>query len=188
MKKISGITLLTAITLLFTFSNYSNISAGDAPQFTGVKTCGMCHKKADVGEQLKIWESSKHANAYKTLQTAEADKIAKDKGIEGKAVDAKECLECHATGYDVDASLKAKNFKVEQGIQCESCHGAGSKYKKKSIMKDHAKAVAGGLVEYKDEAAIEKQCKTCHNDKSPTFKDFDFAKRWKEIAHNIPKK
>ncbi len=188
MKKISNVALLTAITLLFTLSTYSNISAGDAPQFTGVKTCGMCHKKADVGEQLKIWENSKHANAYKTLQTAEADKIAKDLEIEGKAADAKECLSCHAVGYDVDASLKAKKFKVEQGVQCESCHGAGSKYKKKSIMKDHAKAVAAGLNEYKDAAAIKAQCETCHNEKSPTFKDFDFDKRWKEIAHSIPKK
>ncbi len=188
MKKISGITLLTAITLLFTFSNYSNISAGDGPQFVGVKTCGMCHKKAEVGEQLKIWQGSKHANAYKTLQTAEADKIAKDKGIEGKAAEAKECLSCHAVGYDVDASLKGKKFKVEEGVQCESCHGAGSKYKKKSTMKDHAKAVAGGLVEYKNMKEIEDQCRTCHNDQSPTFKDFDFEKRWKEIAHNIPKK
>lgn len=188
MKKISGVSLLTAITLLFTFSNYSNVAAGDAPQFTGVKTCGMCHKKAEVGEQLKIWENSKHANAYKTLQSAEADKIAKDKGIEGKVAEAKECLTCHAVGYDVDASLKAKNFKVEQGVQCESCHGAGSKYKKKSIMKDHAKSVAGGLKEYKDKAEIEKQCITCHNDKSPTFKSFNFEERWKEIAHNTPKK
>ena len=188
MKKLFGITLLTAITLLFTFSNYSNTFAGDGSKFEGVKTCGMCHKKAEVGEQLKIWQGSKHANAYKTLQTAEADKIAKDKGIEGKAAEAKECLSCHAVGYDVDASLKGKKFKVEEGVQCESCHGAGSKYKKKSIMKDHAKAVAGGLVEYKDMKEIEKQCVTCHNKKSPTFKDFDFEKRWKEIAHNIPKK
>lgn len=188
MKKISGITLLTAITLLFTFSNYSNTFAGDGSKFEGVKTCGMCHKKAEVGEQLKIWQGSKHANAYKTLQSEESDKIAKEKGFSTKAVETPECLVCHATGYDVDASLIGKKYKVEEGVQCESCHGAGSKYKKKSIMKDHAKAVAGGLVEYKDKAAIEKQCITCHNEKSPTFKDFDFEKKWKEIAHDIPKK
>ena len=86
------------------------------------------------------------------------------------------------------ASLLGKNFKVEEGVQCESCHGAGEKYKKKSIMKDHAKSVAAGLTEFKDKAPIEKLCVTCHNKKSPTFKDFDFEKRWAEIAHNIPKK
>ena len=185
MKKVFSATLLSVITLFFTFSI---ISAGDGSKFEGVKTCGMCHKKAEVGEWLRIWQGSKHANAYKTLQSEESDKIAKEKGFSTKAVETPECLVCHATGYDVDASLIGKKYKVEEGIQCESCHGAGSKYKKKSTMKDHAKAVAGGLTEYKDENAIKKQCETCHNKKSPTFKDFDFEKRWKEIAHNIPKK
>jgi len=188
MKKVFGISLITAITLFFAFSNYTNILAGDGPQYVGVKTCGMCHKKAKGGNQLKIWQDSKHAQAYKTLQTAEADKIAKEKGFTTKAVETPECLECHTVAYNVDASLKGKKFKVEDGVQCENCHGPGSKYKKKSTMKDHAKAVAAGLTEYKDEAAIKKQCETCHNKKSPTYKEFDFAKRWKEIAHEIPKK
>ena len=188
MKKLFGSTLLTVITLFFTFSSYSNIIAGDAPQLVGVKTCGMCHKKDGEGNQLKVWEGSKHANAYKTLQSADADKIAKDKGIEGKAAEAKECLVCHASGYDADAALIAKNFKVDEGVQCETCHGAGGNYKKKSTMQDHAAAVAAGLVEYKDEAAIKSKCVTCHNEKSPTFKSFNFEERWKEIAHNIPKK
>lgn len=188
MKKLFARSLLTVITLFFTFSSYSNIIAGDAPKLVGVKTCGMCHKKADAGEQLKIWQGSIHANAYKTLQSEESDKIAKDKGFSTKAVETPECLVCHASGYNVDAALIAKNFKVEEGVQCETCHNAGGNYKKKSTMKDHAKAVAAGLFEYKDKAAIEAQCVTCHNETSPTFKSFNFEERWKEIAHNIPKK
>lgn len=188
MKKIINISLLTVITLFFTFSIYSNTTAGDGPQFVGVKTCGMCHKKAAIGNQLKVWQGSKHAKAYKTLQTAEADKIAKDKGFSTKAAETPECLACHTTGHDAAASLKGKKFKIEDGVQCEACHGAGSKYKKKSVMKDHAKAVAAGLTDFKDKATIQKKCETCHNDKSPTFKAFDFDKQWKEIAHNIPKK
>ena len=188
MKKLFSTSLFPVIVFFFTFSSNSTIVAGDAPKLVGVKTCGMCHKKDAEGNQLKVWQDSKHANAYKTLQSEEADKIAKDKGIDGKAAEAKECLVCHASGYDVDASLLAKNFKVEEGVQCETCHGAGGKFKKKSTMKDHAKAVAAGLVEYKDEAAIKTQCVTCHNEESPTFKYFDFDKRWAEIAHDIPKK
>ena len=45
-----------------------------------LSTCGMCHKKADQGEQLKIWEESAHANAFKTFKSEEADKIAAEKG------------------------------------------------------------------------------------------------------------
>lgn len=188
MKKIICTPLLLTVTILFLFSGNSITYAEDAPQFVGVKTCSMCHKKAEDGEQLKIWEGSKHANAYKTLQTEKADKIAADKGLKTKAADSPECLKCHATGFNVDAALIGSKFKVDEGVQCETCHGAGGNYKKKSIMQDHAQAVAAGMKDYKDEAAIETQCKTCHNSESPTYKEFDFAKKWKEIAHNIPKK
>ncbi|MBI9071588.1 MAG: cytochrome C554 [Melioribacteraceae bacterium] len=183
--KIFSIFTLCVI-LLLSFS--SDSFAQKAHEFVGVKTCGMCHKKAEDGEQLKIWEKSAHANAYKTLTTAKAEEVAKKAGIKGKASEAKECLMCHATAYDVDKKLIGKKFKLEEGIQCESCHGAGSDYKKKKVMQDHAKAVATGMTEYKDDAAIEKQCITCHNEKSPTFKKFDFAKRWAEIKHPTPKK
>jgi hypothetical protein len=56
------------------------------------------------------------------------------------------------------------------------------------VMKDHAASVAAGMTEYKDAADIEKQCRTCHNEESPTYKEFDFAKRWEEIKHPIPEK
>lgn len=156
-------------------------------QFIGAKSCGMCHKKADQGEQLKIWEESSHANAYKTLQSEEADKIAAELG-HGKAVETEACLKCHATAYNAEASLLGKRYKVEDGIQCESCHGAGSEYKSKKTMQDHAKSVAAGMTEYADEAAIEAQCKTCHNEESPTYKEFNFKEKWAKIAHPVPSK
>ena len=174
--------ILTAIFLFLTFS----ISAQN--QYVGVKSCGMCHKKAGQGEQLKIWKNSPHAKAFKTLQTPKADKIAAEKGFKTKAAATPECLKCHVTGYGEDTKMFKKKFNVEDGVQCESCHGAGSKYKSKKIMKDHAKSIANGLIEYKDEASIEKQCRTCHNEESPTFKEFDFKKRWEKIKHPVPKK
>ena len=163
-------------------------SANAQNKFLGAKSCGMCHKKPEQGEQLKIWQESTHANAFKTLQTEKADKIALEKGFKTKAAETKECLECHATGFDVDAANLGKKFKIEDGVQCETCHGAGSKYKSKKVMKDHGKSVAAGMTEYKDEAAIEAQCITCHNEKSPTFKKFEFNKMWDKIKHPVPPK
>lgn len=177
----------SSLYLLVIFMAFS-LTINAQNQFVGVKTCVMCHKKADQGEQLKIWEESAHASAYKTLQTEAADKIAAEKGFKTKAVETEECLICHATAFKADASLLGKNFKVEQGVQCETCHGAGSEYKSKKIMQDHAKSVAAGMTEYVDEAAIEKQCRTCHNEKSPTYKEFDFKKMWAKIAHPVPAK
>jgi len=171
--------------LLFAFAFTINAQN----KYVGAKRCGMCHKKASQGEQLKIWEGSAHAKAFKTLQTKEADKIAADKGLKTKAAESPECLKCHVTGYGEDASLFESKFSMEDGVQCETCHGPGSKYKSMKTMKDHAKAVAAGLTEYKNDAAIEKKCKTCHNSESPTFdekKGFDFKTMWSKIKHPIP--
>ncbi|MCB0746091.1 MAG: cytochrome c family protein [Ignavibacteriae bacterium] len=143
----------------------------------------MCHKKADQGEQLKIWEESAHANAFKTLQTEAADKIAG-----GKAAEDPKCLKCHVSGHGVDASLLSSKFSIEDGVQCETCHGAGSAYKSKKIMEDHAKSVAAGMTAYADEAAIEKQCRSCHNEESPNFKGFNFEEMWAKIKHPVPAK
>ena len=173
--------------LLFFFVLSANTNAQDKFQYVGAKKCGICHKSAKQGEQLKIWEGSAHAKAYETLKSAEADKIAKEKGF-GKAVEAKECLQCHVTGYGKDAKMFEKSFSMEDGIQCEACHGPGSEYKSMKTMKDHAKAVAAGMTDFKDEAAIEALCKTCHNDKSPTHKKFVLKEMWAKIAHPIPSK
>ena len=55
-------------------------------------------------------------------------------------------------------------------------------YKSKKIMIDPAAHEAAGLVMVKTADA----CTRCHNEESPTFKDFDFEKRWAEIAHPVP--
>jgi DnaJ-class molecular chaperone len=181
-ETVRNISKLLIVFIAFSVTTYAQ------NKFIGAKSCGMCHKKADQGEQLKIWQESAHANAFKTLQSEDADKIAAEAGSKTKAAETEACLVCHATGYNVDASLLGKKFKVDDGVQCETCHGAGSKYKSKKVMKDHAKSVAAGMTEYADDAAIEAQCVTCHNEKSPTFKAFDFKTQWDKIKHPVPAK
>ena len=154
-------------------------------KYIGTKMCAPCHRTEKQGKQLEIWQKSKHAEAYKALTTAEADKIAKSKGSDKPAAETAACLECHV--IQPDAKLVEKTFAVNDGVQCETCHGAGSAYKSIPVMKDHAKAVAAGMAEFKDEAAIEAKCKTCHNEKSPTFKGFKFEEYWGKIKHPVPK-
>ncbi len=154
--------------------------AGAQNTYVGVKGCTMCHKSATQGQQLAIWEKSKHAGAYTTLTTAKANEIAKAKGLAKPAAESPECLVCHTIKGGPDAA------DIKQGVQCESCHGAGSAYKAMAVMKVKDNAVKAGMVAYADEAAIEAMCKTCHNEKSPTNKPFNFAERWKEIAHRKP--
>jgi hypothetical protein len=148
-------------------------------KFVGYKMCAPCHKGDKKGKQFEIWQGSKHAEAYKSLTSAAANDIAKKKGLTKAAAESPECLECH--GISSDANL------VKDGVQCENCHAAGSDYKNMAIMKDKAKAIAAGLNDLKDEAAIEKMCKTCHNAKSPTAKEFKFKEMYAKIQHPTPK-
>ena len=83
-----------------------------------------------------------------------------------------------------DKSLVGAKFKVEDGVQCETCHGAGSLYKSMAVMKVKAEAYKKGLAEHKD---VAKFCKTCHNEKSPTYKEFKFDEMWAKVKHSIPK-
>jgi hypothetical protein len=142
----------------------------------------MCHKKVEQGEQFRLWSESPHANAFATLASEQSLEIAKEMGI-GNPQEADECLKCHVTGHG-EGELAALIL-PENGVGCESCHGAGSAYKKKSIMK----AITAGEQDGEALGLItitEETCTACHNEESPTFKDFDYEVRVLEMAHPVP--
>lgn len=155
-------------------------------KYVGSKTCGMCHKKDNDGNQLKVWEESAHSKAFETLKSDEAAAVMKKLGLTTKAYETDKCLSCHTTGHGKPATAFDKKFKAEDGVQCESCHGPGSEYKSMKVMKNKDDAVAKGLIIYANDEAIKAQCVTCHNSESPTFKEFKFAEMYAKIKHNKP--
>ncbi len=151
-------------------------------KYIGVKKCAMCHKSESKGNQYGQWLSTKHAKAYATLATPQAQETAKKAGVLGNPQEAPACLKCHVTGNGVDSSLVGEGFAKENGVQCESCHGAGSDYAPLSLMKDKSKAIGAGLV-----MPTEEVCLKCHNPESPNFKGFNFKEYYPKISHPLPK-
>jgi hypothetical protein len=162
-------------------------AAGKEPQYIGANKCRNCHKKELIGDQYGAWQKAKHSQAFEALKGEKALEIAKERGLVSPPSEAEECLKCHATAYGEDPSKFAKApLDPEDGVQCESCHGPGSLYKKKKVMSDHAKSVAAGMWE---PGKDEKICLGCHNEESPTWDPavgFDFEKHKEDIAHPIP--
>ena len=178
--------VLTFLFCFIVFTAYTGKpeNSADGHQYVGVEKCAsVCHKGATKGDQYGIWQGTKHSQAFKNLQTPDADKIAKDKGYTTPAAETPQCIKCHVLGKDIDPSELADSFDKTQGVQCETCHGPGSDYKSLSIMKDKDKAISGGLIIHTDGAEF---CKTCHNADSPTFKSFDYDACWAQIKHTDP--
>lgn len=136
-----------------------------SPSYVGVSKCKTCHLA-----QFNIWSKSAHAKAHEVL---------------GEDAGNPECLPCHSTGLEGPRDPRAGDM---SGVQCEVCHGPGSLYKSPMIMSKsryqrdpevaRKKALAAGLV-----LPGEKVCTSCHNEKSPTFKGFDFNAYKEKIKH-----
>jgi len=151
-------------------------------EYIGVKKCVTCHKSEKQGKQKDIWENSNHSKTFTQLSSKEGLAKAKALGVADPTKDAK-CLTCHAPEFDKKDQLSDK-YSLEEGVQCETCHGPGSEYKTKKIMQDQKEAIANGLL-----IPDEKTCLTCHKKDNPEHKGtFNYKEAWDKIKHPVPEK
>ncbi len=164
---------------------------GDEPAYIGSKKCKACHKA-----QYTSWEEGRKAKSMDTLMPgkfAEA-KTAHNLDPAKDYTKDESCLKCHTTGYgheggyaipdaaDEKAVKQAKNL---EGVGCESCHGPGSAYKDlhKDIKKEKRTYKFEEMVKAGQWKIEQAKCEQCHNEKSPTFKGFDFEKQKMDSSH-----
>lgn len=182
MKRLSAALAMAACVIVWSGA----AQAADAPGhlYVGNKKCKTCHNSEKGGAQYKIWAESKHAKAFETLATPKALEIAKEKGI-ADPQKADECLSCHVTGHGEPAEKFKPTFVAAEGVGCESCHGAGSDYLKKSVMQGirdkSMKAEDHGLL-----AVTQETCDKCHNEKGTGGKKIDMKVAGEKIKHPIP--
>ncbi|WP_020468719.1 multiheme c-type cytochrome [Zavarzinella formosa] len=81
--------------------------------YVGDGQCVACHQAEHAA-----WFNSKHAGAYKALETSVKPT--------GRQFDG-ECIICHTVGYDYKTGfVNDKVTKHLMNVQCESCHGPGN--------------------------------------------------------------
>lgn len=159
--------ILVVLISLMLFVAFTSLSAanGTNARYIGAKKCKTCHIK-----QYKSWEKTKMATSFGNLKPGAKPEAKKKAGLnpdKDYTTDAK-CLKCHTTGYGKPGGFTTiEETPKLAGVQCEGCHGPGSKYlkiKKKKKKYKLAEVTAVGLVvPSKDE----KGCMECHNDESP---------------------
>lgn len=111
--------------------------------FVGDRECARCHEEA-----TNFWRTTAHAHAWKTLVDG------------GKQADL-ECVGCHVTGYGHVGGSALGFTKGLENIQCEVCHGPGSRHVEEEGLEEPA------LVHLE---VPESTCMQCHNEKhSDTF-------------------
>lgn len=171
----------------------------EGAKYVGAAGC-RCHQQERLGGQVQRWTGTGHARSHLALGTGCPEMIeAEAKGMvevgHGRAI-AQEamrlgvdtsCLQCHATAAEVDTAFLEPTFHIEDGVQCEACHGPAS---------GHVAVMTGKKGASKAEARLKRptkeDCMACHHEKASHAglkgEPFDCGKAWKKIVHPMPKK
>jgi hypothetical protein len=118
--------------------------------YVGIDTCTSCHADA-----RHVWDETSHAHAYASLSSQ-----FKEYNLD--------CVSCHVTGYERPGGSTVTHVNKLENVQCEVCHGPGSKHVKNPA--DSASILA------KPNAS---SCVVCHH--PPHVEDFDAVAKMHEI-------
>ncbi|MBN2590503.1 MAG: hypothetical protein JXA96_11635 [Sedimentisphaerales bacterium] len=138
-------------------SAISAMRSKNADKYIGPESCEECHEKA-----YKIWEESKHANAFKALEEKNDHYNPK-------------CVQCHVVGYMAsDGYISQELTPKLKNVSCESCHGRGD---------HHVKLESDKEVKIEQLGMKQTDCITCHDEEnSPEFNEEEY---WEKITHGL---
>ena len=154
--------------------------------YVGSRACAQCHEGKAAGNQYSHWLTTAHSKAWASLATPEAKAMARLSGIPDEPEKAPICLGCHATAADSEKWERDAGFRLEDGVQCEKCHGPGSEYMDEAVMRDPEAARRAGLRKF-----TKRDCAVCHYVKGSHVAvhrkpALDVDKAWEVLAHPVP--
>jgi hypothetical protein len=140
--------------------------------YEGVASCANsgCHGSAEPLNAARVlqneyytWLSTdRHAQAYNILFNDRSARVARNMRLKGKAYQETVCLDCHTT--NVPARLVSGKVDVEDGVQCEACHGPASGWRAEHTEAGwtHEQSVARGMTDLRNLPVRASGCLSCH--------------------------
>lgn len=152
------------------------VRAGDGPGdpppaeggYIGAQACKVCHNTEAKERRWDTWMNTAHADALETLRSAASAQIARDRGLKLPAHEAPECLRCHVTAYDTAQARALARIRPLDGVQCETCHGAGAEHQR-DVQRAWIEKATGIDVSARIDFPDRDNCVQCHNPESPTW-------------------
>ena len=178
MKRLAFVIVLVAATLLAqqptdSTANRQPPTANQPGLYLGVAnncTSSGCHGSTEPLDASKVlqneyytWLDSPHAKAYDVLFfDARSARIAKNMRLKKPPYEEKICLDCHTS--NIPAAQIAGNIDIEDGVQCEVCHGPASGWRAEHTEEGwtHEQSVARGMVDLRDLSVRGHTCHRCH--------------------------
>jgi YVTN family beta-propeller protein len=188
VRRLPFASTLVAATLVFAAAPVVlDAQAVKQPVYVGARACAQCHEGHSAGNQYSLWLNTAHSKAWASLATPEAKVMARLSGITDEPEKAPICLGCHATAADSEKWERDPGFRLEDGVQCEKCHGPGSEYMSEKVMRDPEAARRAGLRKF-----TKRDCAVCHYVKGSHVSvhrkpQLDVDKAWEVLAHKVPK-
>ncbi|MBS1876218.1 MAG: beta-propeller fold lactonase family protein [Acidobacteria bacterium] len=160
-------------------------AAPKKPVYVGVRVCAGCHTGRKIGDQYSKWLHSKHSQAYAKLALPTGLEMAKLSGLRTPPQESTICLGCHATAWHAEDWEKDETFRIQDGVQCELCHGPGSEYATLEVMRDRQAAMKAGL-----RMPDQEFCVNCHVEKGSHVAvtnrpPIDVKQGWRELLHPL---
>jgi len=142
--------------------------ADTPPKFLGAASCAnsSCHGGGGEKQNQFLTWSLKDFHSQRptaTLTTARSKQIADALEIKDPTASAR-CTVCHAPLHDVPETLRGENFKVSEGVSCESCHGPAENWLRSHTRHDYTRAdrTVVGMRDLQNLYVRANTCVACH--------------------------
>ena len=176
MKRVAITAILLALAALLVAQQPSNPAtqqpSGAPGKYIGVASCinSGCHGSTQPLNAARVLQNEyytwlnkdTHPRAYNILFSDRSARIAKNMRLKKRAYEENVCLDCHTT--NIPANLVEGQVDIEDGVQCETCHGPASGWRSEHTMEGwtHEQSVARGMIDLPKISTRANVCVACH--------------------------